>query len=208
MNQEAFRYVPKDIVDIVLGGSIKVGTLSYYRHMEGERADEFEGSSLLKMPDQSFLAGVPRHEKSILEHLGILSIGENVGRFTFQGNRVRVNHEERYISCFTSEPNFEFARSRNLAVLRIANIKEHSDIVTAGSGGVLANPEVGEVRYSNLEGDLYLPGSWKMPNPFVKRTVMSWEREIRICWTPVNLHPEPTMIFDVPAVIATLERIL
>jgi hypothetical protein len=204
---------PKFAQDLISEGSIKVGTLSEYRAMEGhdpERGDGQEGELTLKSPaGRHVYGGDPATLPPPLRHPGIhidpgALVTEGEGAIT-----IKSTIPDLFIYCTTEtyDPGYgrRFGSGKRIDCVQINQpeaffLAIDAALRAAESTGrmTISEPKWGRCEYRdrqhNWERD-DLPVTW-----LLKPAKFQGQREIRVCWTTGPGKPLKCIILKVPAI--------
>lgn len=182
-----YKHLEKKWVEaFLLGQSIQLGSLSYYREMEWERADRTEGRQ------RNHIVGyVKKGDANArkLENHGVIQVN---GEANF--DLVVTNELPDYlIFCCSATPDFALARSKDLAIVKLDLVGFVSAILAAHP--FLREADVAPVRYDKEVGNL--GNGLRQIDPFQKPKDCDWEDEIRAFFTGF-VSSDKTMILQVP----------
>jgi len=202
----AYKFVDLEHADAVERGCLKIGTLSSYAGLEGEKKDDREGvlirkvSSLRISDSQNDPAGV-----NIAAQIGIvLGNGSDV-RITNCSSELR--HPNVYCFCMSSSSkNLRLAGERHQAVFEIKGVHSLAYILHKQNADRLKYALVKRVQYQSREVEVSA-FSPEYPDPFVKDVSYTDEDEVRIIWSAPTSPIEPFITPESFMVANLLRRI-
>jgi hypothetical protein len=212
----------RDIDRLLIDGTVRVSSLSYFKRLEGAQwiADKLEGGVQIPI-GRAIAFGVGGNAEKQLRDTApaghrLPIEGSGGAMFTVSGITFEFSHPEVYIFCAsigelnTLRPNMTGPESADYnACVRIMHFDQLAHRILY-PGWIIApyraraNAVFGGVRFERVSyvNVIREPGSPKLPqpSPFVKHSTFSAQSEIRIVLYPLTNAPvaEANLIIQVP----------
>jgi len=177
-----YKHIDKQFADdFEQGRSIRVGSLAYYRKMEGDRADPWDGSvwgehDVLTDRDARMAENGDEEMRKIFRRLGInpANIGTNT---VIRNNIYALDLPNIHVFCASSKIDKKFIDEGDV-VFKIS-FRAFLNVLTKSAG--LTRPAMRRVEYARIKHNLSKE-EFVTPNAFYKDPNLKWENEIRGAW--------------------------
>ncbi len=182
---KAFKHIDRRYAaDFALGRKIKIGSLGYYRKMEGDRADPLDASSRVDLDSlNSSSIGMDRYsdiERERLKKFGFeIDFDQIKFGSIFSGNSVIYRAPDVYVFCCSLSPD-PSRRKKGEEIFCISDVEKFAEKISEVLPNSIASKQVRRVRYREIETNLLQTPV--VPNEFIKGRSWQWEDELRMAW--------------------------
>ena len=185
----AYKYVPKKYAGSFEDGSqLLFGTLSYYRKMEGDRADGLEGWGVNLV--SSLQNANSENQPDIFHRLEKLGQNfQNVKTLNMKNVMFLSQHQETLLFCASKDRDMSRVEKGDIE-FRIDHFEVFCSLIAYHEHWSILYPAIHQITYEDRISDLSISDPI-FANPFAKPKDFSWENEVRAAW-PVL----PNMNFD------------
>lgn len=160
--------------------SIRLGTFSAYRMMEGLRADTSEGSQL-----NYFASGDQRIVRRFVDEKKGFVCAPKGAMLHFENCTFEERIPDHLIFCMSREPDFELCEREGLVPFAISLMAFAGALIDAHPP--LMKGLTGTVRYDKSVGNIAL-GEIFDADPFQKSADFAWENEVRIVFEGTSIE--------------------
>ncbi|WP_303829994.1 hypothetical protein [Asticcacaulis taihuensis] len=180
-------------------GRLRLGSSAHYRYLEDHDGDTTVGDSQEVWSRNTFiniLANRDDEDQSVIEALRLSGLAGNVGKNTRFVNCVAEQKEDIFLYCLTRCDYSELEKIRNSIdkkyneCIEVLSIYKLIDLISkAQCGNYLVknafNIYCDQVRYEDTQNNIFdNTRRYVAPDPFVKRTRYSDQKEYRILLQP------------------------
>lgn len=199
-----FRYVEPQYLKAALRGEFYLRRLDFYRSHECPpgRRDELEGAVEAHI-DYWKIDRPTATDNQVLAQMGF-NLGATSMDTTFRNIVSSRAMPSTFLLSFTDGPNDDLTSEGRSTLLRVKSLEELGLRLRRWHTRLLGIPKIGRVAYGDRRYDPR--AAFLSPDPFIKESRFSGERELRIVWRALMPVP-PTLTTWCPEATELIELV-